>query len=405
MTAPSTSPGPEAPELRPLPPPAPRRLAYTLPFVILGLGLAVYQGLVWLAPTPEKQPLVVTPETVQVQLLAPTRIEATVHGTGTVSPAQQVSVVPEVSGRLVAVSEQLHRGGRLARGEMLARIDDRDYRAMVTQETSRVARAELALSVEQAQGSTAARAWEVVDGSTPDPESLALRAPQLQVAQADLDAARASLARAKLALERATLRAPFDAIVLDEQVDVGQVVGPGQPIAVLASANVARVAVWVSMDELTWITLPDADTPGSEVTVTQRVEGEADIVRKGVVVGTGGQLDPQTRAAEVLVDIASPLQDDAGGLPLLSGAFVSIRIHGRTLQDVLVVPRDAVLDGARVWTVDAQDQLAQREVTLGWRDDTQAVIRSGLEPGERVVVSPLAVAVAGTPVRVVQGEP
>ena len=88
--------------------------------------------------------------------------------------------------------------------------------------------------------------------------------------------------------------------------------------------------------------------------------------------------------------------------PLPSGLFVEAEIAGRELAGVFVLPAAAVRDGDTVYVVDAEDRLQGRSVEVVRRDRERAVVRKGLEPGERVVVSPLRAVSDGMRLRVVE---
>jgi hypothetical protein len=119
----------------------------------------------------------------------------------------------------------------------------------------------------------------------------------------------------------------------------------------------------------------------------------------------GGQLDSQTRAAEVLVDIADPMDDAEGGLPLLVGAFVQMSISGTVLDDVVRVPRRAVVEGNKVWIVDENDKLDSREITVAWREIEHLLVNDGLRDGDRVVTSQIPTPSHGLPVVIATPSP
>src|SRR5690606_10161675 len=97
---------------------------------------------------------------------------------------------------------------------------------------------------------------------------------------------------------------------------------------------------------------------GSPATVTQTVSGQA-LHRDGAVVQLLGQLDPQTRRAQVLVEVRAPTE---GGLPLQPNAFVDVTLTGVTLEDAITLPASALVDGASVWVVDGEGRLQRRDV-------------------------------------------
>jgi multidrug efflux pump subunit AcrA (membrane-fusion protein) len=108
-----------------------------------------------------------------------------------------------------------------------------------------------------------------------------------------------------------------------------------------------------------------------------------------------GELDPQTRTAQLLIEIDAESEQPGSGLPLLPGANVEVVIEGRSIEQAITIPRVALRDGTRVWLVDDDGELAERAVTVGWRERDSVVVTAGLEPGERVVTSPIATPIVG----------
>jgi len=292
-------------------------------------------------------------------------------------------------------------GGRFVEGEVMARIDARDYLLAIEVEKGRVRQAELEFELEAGRGEVARREWELLGNGRPASEApLALREPHLQTAAQNLEGARSSLKRAELALGRTTLRAPFNAIVVVERIDVGQVVGPGGPIITLYGTDRFWVQVSVPVEKLSVLDIPGMNSPnGSLATVTLGTGVTDDVARTGQVVGIAGQLEPQTRMAQLLVAVEAPLDEPPGALPLLTGSFVDVTLSGRSLRHTVEVPRTAVTDGNRVWIVTTEGTLARRTVEIGWRDATALYVSDGLVPGERVVTSPIAMPLVGLPVR------
>lgn len=379
-----------------------------IPGAITLVGILLVVAMFLLKPRAERTPPV--PRVAQVEVLE-VRLGAepvVYHASGLVTPAQEVTIIPEVSGRIVSQSSQLIPGGRFERGQEMARIDPRDYTLALDQERSRVHQAELELDLERGRGDIAAHEWTILgDGRAGGEVPLALREPHRISAEQSLEAARSGLRRAEISLERTVLRAPFNAMVIAEGVDVGQVVGPGTAAVSLVGTDRFWVRIAVPVDKLAALDIPGVTADeGSYARITQRLGGNASSAnegaRDGVVLQLAGQLDPTTRMAELLVAVDRPL--DGEGLPLLPGAYVDVEIEGHALTGAFAIPRAALVDGDQVWIIDADGALARRSVEVGWRSAEEVVITRGLDPGTRVVVSPLASPVEGMPVRVGDAE-
>ena len=370
-----------------------------LPFILVVAGVGMARGLMSTKKRAEKAPpeaRIAAVEYVTVESGSPI---AQVESTGVIEGDKQVALSALVSGEVVWVAEGLDPGGRFSAGAALLKVDPRDYEVAVAQETSRVRQAEVELQLEEQRQSTAAREWELLgDGKDGAASPLALRKPQLDLAKQNLESARAGASRARLNLERTRLVAPFNAMVLSENAEKGQLLAPGASVVTLVGTDRFRVRVSVPVDKLSSIAIPGVTgKTGSTAKVVQDLGSGPPIERAGRVIGLAGQLDPQTRTAELYVGIDNPL--DGGGLPMLPGAFVNVSIEGLPIEGAIAVPRDAITGGDSLWTLTPEDTLARKTVTIAWRGAEQAYVTSGIADGDRVVTTPPSLAIEGAKVR------
>jgi len=157
---------------------------------------------------------------VQIQEMKSTNERVVVSAQGSVIAARQVVVRPEVSGRIIEISNSLVPGGRFTQGEVMARIDPRDYEFNVESKKEQVANAVYQLKEEKGRQAVARQEWDLLEDSIPTTQEgreLALRIPQIERAEAALTAAQSALEKAKLDLARTTITAPFNS--LDGQND------------------------------------------------------------------------------------------------------------------------------------------------------------------------------------------
>ena len=129
--------------------------------------------------------------------------------------------------------------------------------------------------------------------------SLALREPHQKAAEQALSGAQVGRDRAKLNLERTQVLAPFNAIVVEESAEVGQVVGMSSAIANLIGTDHFRVRTSVPIEQLQLI-----EIPGARATVTQQV-GSEQVQRQGTVERLSSQLDPSSQTAQIWIRVAA----------------------------------------------------------------------------------------------------
>ena len=377
------------------------------PVVILALCGAITYGLVTSKPEVETRERPTYAPLVRVQTLASQTVEFDVVAQGTVVPRTESQLVAQVGGEVVEVSKSFEAGGFFRRGEVLLRLDRRDYELAVDQARSLVAQAEVALAQQQAEAEVAAAEWhELGEG---EPSALTLRQPQVAQARAALAAAEAQLSRAELDLERTAIRAPYAGRVRQKSVDLGQFLARGTPLGRIHATDVAEVRLPVPDDELAFLDLDLGATsrPGPEVTLGAELAGRWQ-TWDGRVHRSEGELDPRTRMLPLVVRVEDPYglrSKDDGRSPLMVGLFVEATITGHSRDGLFVVPRSAIRDGDRVLVVDAEDRLRFRAVEVLRLQGDTAVLGDGIEAGERLCVSPLDVAVEGMTVRVAEDGP
>ena len=357
-------------------------------------------GLYFLMPSAERVPVEEVAVLVNVMEASPSDAPAQVETRGSVTADQQIIVSPEVAGRVVSVSDELVPGGRFSKGEVMFRVDSRTYAAQVTQRLAQVAQAELEVQLEQGRQQIAEREWELVgDGTQGANTDIALRKPQMTSILAQRESALAALDQAELDLERTAVRAPFNAVVVNESVDVGQVVNSASQAAMLVGTDRARVQVQVPVEQLAHIEIPGlrGAEAGSKAWVRQALGNGEGVERPAEVHRLVGQLDQQTRSATLVLMVDSPQSGE--GLPLLPGAYVSVQIEGTPVQDAVRLNRSSVYDGNVVWLVNPEGRLERRTVEIGFRGADDVYVVGGLERGERVVTSALSMPLSGTRVR------
>lgn len=398
-----------------------------LPLAVVAAAVVVAVVLVKAAPEPETREPETSPPLVRAMPVEPRDVRLDVHSQGTVSPRTEATLNAQVAGRIVEVAPSFAEGGLFRAGQVLVRIDPRDYQLALSQAESQVAQAEVRLAREEAEAEVAREEWEELagDGALGEapggPSPLALREPQLAEARAAVEAAEAAVRKARLDLARTAVEAPFDGRVRRKQADVGQSVSPGAPLAEVYAVDYAEVRLPVPVTELEYLELDlTSDTrQGPEVALSAELAGARRIWR-GRVVRTAGGIDPETRMLPVIARVDRPYGEAArqAGAPLPMGLFVEAEIAGRTAREVFLLPRSALRESAR-WregepgTVLVAEEpvgeeeparLAFRQVRIVRLSGDRAVVSSGLRAGDLVVVSPLETPTDGMAVRVEEVE-
>ncbi len=328
-----------------------------------------------------------------------------VKGNGLVMPAQQVTLHPQVIGKIVEVSPDVVPGGYIQAGQKLMAIDHRDYEIQVRQRKSEVARAVKDLKVEQGNQAVAKQEYKILDEVITDEDrELVLREPQLLSAQAAQESAQAALEKAKLDLARCNIVAPFNAVIRQKHTDLGASVTINSQLVTLIGTDEAWIEAKVFATQLKWLDIPKRNGDlGANVTIRNIGVWGEDQFRTGRVLCLLGELETQGRLARLLVTVDDPfcLRTQNHNLPqLLMGSYISAEIEGRTLSDVFPIQRSHLRDNDTVWIMDDEGQLEIRQVHIVFRGPERVYVTEGLTENEKLVVTDIAAPVAGMPLRV-----
>ncbi len=363
-----------------------------LPVAAIGVGAVIMFALI--ATRADAERVKSTTPAMPVEMMSPQLVErrAAIVAQGRVVPARLITLEAEIAGRAVKISPKLRPGGRFYRNDWVVKIDDRDYWFAVQQALARVEQARVGLEIEKGRKAVAEREWRLLrSGEVGDNRgrSLALREPQLRQAQAALEAAESSLESARLSVERTTLRAPFNAVVTERRVDVGQIVRPGAPLATLVGTDTFWIEAAVPQSELSWI-----DVPGAAAHVMLDMGGLSE-VRQGRVIEAMSDVEKVGLMARLLIEVADPLGvDDNSPTRLLLGASVDVTIDGHEVKNVYELPREALRIDDMLWTV-RLGRLSITQVDVVRKMADRVLVRVDLGDGEAVITSALAAPVVG----------
>ncbi len=381
--------------------------------IVLGVGVLGFAILFGMRAAPaEVEPPRVIP-TVSTVPARVTQGAIKVRGGGTVRPSAEVTIAPQVGGRVIWTSPALVSGGRFLENESLLRVDPADYENAVEAAEADVAQREVALLEAEENARLALDEWrrlaerENLDPTPPN--ALVTRQPQLDAAAAALRSARARLEDARLALERTWIRAPFNGIVREETVDLGQFVAAGQTVGRLYATDAVEIVVPLSDNEAALIERLWSARAGDAATrIPVEIVSEyggTEYAWSGYVDRAEAALDEQTRTVDVVVTVPEPFtppEDDPGRPPLLIGSYATVDIEGTSFEEYAVVPAAAVRDGDVLWTVADDTLLVMTPVEPIQEVDDEAVVLGPIPDGTPVIVSMLLFVTDGMTVRPVQ---
>jgi membrane fusion protein, multidrug efflux system len=309
---------------------------------------------------------------VEVEKVQARAVEYAVSSVGSVEAFERVEVTARVGGAVEKVNFQ--EGVTVDTGRVLVEIEPERYRLAVRSAKANVEKAQAALG--EARTGLARR--EAVNAKNPalvKEEDLDTWRTRVYTAQAEVASARSALDLAELNLRDAFVRAPFPGIIQTRSVQTGQYVQPGAVLATLVRREPLLLRFQVPEQEVAGM------KEGMPVRFTVSEDRRPWSARLTLVAAAA---DPQTRMVAVTARV-----DDPERGRLRPGAFAQVTVPVGGVKDSPVVPETAVRPSERgfVGYVVEGDTARERILTLGLRTaDGRVQVKSGLRPGETVVV-------------------
>jgi membrane fusion protein (multidrug efflux system) len=283
----------------------------------------------------------------------------TVASTYTASATLEAERHVELLGKVNATVEQIRveEGDDVAKGAVLAVLDDRELKIQVQRFESLTTNAEAEFERVQA----------LMDRDLASQK-------QLEDARRALDEAKASLEDARLRLSYTKIQAPFSGRVTRRMIEVGQTVTPGMPVFSIADMSPLLVRVFLPEDEIVHI------RTGQSVQV--RLDADPDLKLSGRVRQVAPLVDRQTGTVKVTVEVAEQSSQ------VRPGSFVRVFITTDVHPMALVLPKRCLVEetGKRYVFVVQDDTVVVRDVELGYEEADRYEVIEGLEMGDRVVM-------------------
>jgi RND family efflux transporter MFP subunit len=386
---------------------APRvvKLSYVLtPIAIILVALVIVIFLGALAPKPSKSDIVIKAPLVEVISLKSQQVTFTIKSQGNVTPRTLTSLTSEVAGQVISVSDKFKVGGFFQKGEILLTIDDINYEVAVIQAQSRLGVAQANLIEEQARAQQAKEEWLLSNKTLDLAPVMALRKPQLQKAQAEINAAKGDLKHAETKLVRTKILAPYDAMIKEKQVDIGQYVSTGSMLATTFAVDYAEARLPVRQRDLLFLDLPKINQTAKQ---SAKANLSSSIGRQtfhwpSVITRYEGVVDSASRVHYVIAQIDDPYailsNQVKQALPI--GSFVNAEITGKTVDHVVAIPRRAVYGANTLHMADADNKLRIQSINILHSDQDYVYSKDIIDASHRLVITPLETPVIGMKLRI-----
>jgi multidrug efflux system membrane fusion protein len=297
---------------------------------------------------------------------------------GTVTSLGTVTIRSQISGYLLKID--FKEGDEVKKGDLIAEIDPRPYEAALAQAKGALARDEALLKGAQVdltryQGLAAQNA---VPRQTLDTQ-VALVAQDQGTVEAD----RASVKAAEVNLNYCRILSPIDGRVGLRQVDQGNYVTPGDATGLVVITQLKPISVLFTVPEDNLQAISKRLQDGAVLPATALDRSGATKIADGTLQTFDSQIDPTTGTIKLRAQFPNETET------LYPNQFVNIRLLLDTHKDVTTMPTAGVqhgVPGTFAYLVNADDTVSVRKVDLGVTDGDRVEVKSGLQPGDRIVV-------------------
>ncbi|MBR6000438.1 MAG: efflux RND transporter periplasmic adaptor subunit [Oxalobacter sp.] len=332
--------------------------------------------------------------------------------------AERLTIENELPGRLesfrtadirarvpgVVLKRCFEEGSIVKKGQVLFRIDPRDYQASIQSAQATLAHAE----ANKIQADLKLKRYKPlvgIDAISKQEYDDAIAASKQ--AAADVQAGRAALAKAKLNLEYANVISPITGRIGRALVTEGALVGQNEPTLLATVQQIDPMYLNLTRSSTELIKMHQQllngslQNPGNSIPVTMKLEDGTEYTEKGSLVFSDITVDPSS--GEVTVRALFP---NPKGL-LLPGTFVRAKFEQAIRENAIVVPQQAVLhtnEGDSVMVLNSEDVVETRKIVTGGIQGTRFIVTEGLEPGDKVIVEGLQKVKPGIKVKAVPWE-
>ena len=372
-----------------------------IPIAILVSSVGVFVSLINTKPvlsTSAKEPVPVAVRALNINL-APMTLS--VSSEGNVQPKVETKIVAQVSGEVIELSPSLVAGGDFSKGDVLLKLDPRDYEIALARSKAALSRA---MAEQRFAAEEASRVKSLYNDQLASMAQLQNAQRLASVADAARQDAKASVDRAQIDLERTVIQAPFNGRVRTEDIDIGQFVPKGAMVAKVYDTDRLEVRLPLADAQLAYLDARYAQTglagdmPAS-VTLTADYAG-TEQTWDAKLLRTEGDISTKSRFLYVIAEVTETVNSNGVRLPV--GLFVDAAIQGRTVDNLVSIPRTALRPDNSVMVIDDDERLHFRDVSVFKLSDSNAIIANGLASGDRISISPLQFVVEGMPVTVIE---
>jgi len=357
---------------------------------LIFLGMALLFGKKILLPTWQV-------EVTTISEIYPSQVLTVLTASGYVVAQRRAAVSSKITGRLVSVA--VEEGSRVVKGQVIARLDEADAVSALNQAKANLRVARFNLEQARAELSEAARVLNRSEQmlsrgflSQADYDAVKARyqkaSAAASAAEAAVEAQSAAFEGAKISFDHTFIRAPFDAVVLTKNADIGDVVTP-----LGAAANIKAAVVTIADLGSLQVEVDISESNLEKVNIGQACEIQLDALPRVRFRGVVHMIVPTVDRAKAAIMVKIRFLDqDSRILPDMSAKvnFLSRPLRDEERRPRILLGQSAVVSrqGKKVVFVVRDGRAIERPVTVGSRFADLVEVASGVAVGDRVVARP-----------------
>jgi multidrug efflux pump subunit AcrA (membrane-fusion protein) len=271
-----------------------------------------------------------------------------------------------------------------------------------------LARAKAGFTEERARAQIAADEW-AREGRANSAPLLGLRKPQLAREKANVLSAEAELEIAKRNLERTTIIAPYNAIVAQRNIDIGQLVSVNSSVGEIMATDIAEIRLPISLDDYYRLNMGDYKV---DKVMLSAPMGRHTKRWAGTIVRDEGVINADNRLLYVVAHVIDPYdlnrdlnpgsKQDSSTMhtgPLRFGSFLQAQIQGPMVEGIAKIPRSSVVRDEYVFLVNSESQLIKIPVSIIGEEDEFVYVSSTLNTDDQLVITRILQSIPGMVVK------
>lgn len=341
---------------------------------------------------------------VEVQAMQKTDHDVLLEATGEVIASRSMSLKSEANGRVTWVNPNYYPGAHFKKGDVIARIAQEDYEIKLNTAKIQLRLKESALLMEEAKGRAATAELNALKGSvlkselTEEETSLVRRVPQLQDAIANVELAKNTLKQAQLDHDRSIVRMPYDAVLQDTTISIGDYISGSTSLGNIVASDVFWIKVSLQPSLVSWLGATEDALKQVEASVRYEMGGKQ-ITRKARVLSMLSSVESLGRMVQVVLAVDDPFGEPVDS-PLLIGTFIHATLKAPNKLNSIEVPRAMVREGNQVYVCSKENTLEIRDIVTPYKNEKNVYVTEGLNDGDRVVTTLISSPIQGRKLRV-----